>query len=33
MFQTYTELFNEFPDHDFEFQVINEDEWQNKISQ
>ena len=27
------ELFEEFPDHDFEFQVVFEDEWQNKINQ
>ncbi|MCX6327156.1 MAG: DEAD/DEAH box helicase family protein [Bacteroidia bacterium] len=29
----WKELFNEFPDHDFEFQVVFEDEWQNKINQ
>lgn len=28
----WKELFNEFPDHDFEFQVVFEDEWQNKIN-
>mgnify|MGYP007006701034 CR=1 FL=1 len=27
------ELFNEFPDHDFEFQVVNGDEWQNQINE
>lgn len=31
--KAWKELFNEFPDHDFEFQVINGDEWQNKINQ
>lgn len=29
----WNELFNEFPDHDFEFQVIFSDEWKNKINQ
>jgi len=29
----WKELFDEFPDHDFEFQVVFEDEWQNKINQ
>ncbi|HCE43962.1 MAG TPA: restriction endonuclease subunit R [Lentisphaeria bacterium] len=28
----WKELFDEFPDHDFEFQVVFEDEWQNKIN-
>lgn len=28
----WNELFNEFPDHKFEFQVIYEDEWQNEIN-
>jgi len=28
----WKELFNEFPDHDFEFQVIFEDEWKNEIN-
>jgi type III restriction enzyme len=28
----WKELLNEFPDHDFEFQVVFEDEWQNKIN-
>ncbi|HEY2583508.1 MAG TPA: DEAD/DEAH box helicase family protein [Mucilaginibacter sp.] len=28
----WKELFNEFPDHDFEFQVVFEDEWQNEIN-
>jgi type III restriction enzyme len=31
--KAWTELFDEFPDHDFEFQVVFEDEWQNKINQ
>ncbi len=31
--KAWKELFNEFPNHDFEFQVINGDEWQNKINQ
>jgi type III restriction enzyme len=30
--KTWKELFDEFPDHDFEFQVVFEDEWQNKIN-
>jgi len=30
--KAWKELFNEFPDHDFEFQVVFEDEWQNKIN-
>ncbi len=29
----WKELFEEFPDHDFEFQVVFEDEWQNKINE
>ena len=28
----WKELFNEFPNHDFEFQVVFEDEWQNEIN-
>ena len=28
----WKELFDEFPDHDFEFQVVFEDEWQSKIN-
>lgn len=31
--KAWKELFDEFPDHDFEFQVVFEDEWQNKINQ
>lgn len=31
--KAWKELFDEFPDHDFEFQVVNGDEWQNKINQ
>ncbi len=31
--KAWTELFNEFPDHDFEFQVVFEDEWQNQINE
>jgi len=30
--KAWKELFDEFPDQDFEFQVIFEDEWQNKIN-
>ncbi len=30
--KAWKELFDEFPDHDFEFQVVNGDEWQNKIN-
>ncbi len=30
--KAWKELFDEFPDHDFEFQVVFEDEWQNKIN-
>lgn len=30
--KAWTELFDEFPDHDFEFQVIFEDQWQNDIN-
>lgn len=30
--KAWKELFNEFPDHDFEFQVVFEDEWQNRIN-
>ncbi len=30
--KAWKELFNEFPDHNFEFQVVNGDEWQNKIN-
>ncbi len=29
----WKELFDEFPDHSFEFQVVFEDEWQNRINQ
>ena len=31
--KAWKELFDEFSDHDFEFQVVFEDEWQNKINQ
>lgn len=31
--KAWTELFNEFPDHNFEFQVLFGDEWQNKINE
>ena len=31
--RAWEELFDEFPDHDFEFQVVFEDEWKNKINQ
>jgi type III restriction enzyme len=31
--KAWKELFDEFPDHNFEFQVIFEDEWQNKINE
>lgn len=31
--KAWKELFDEFPDHNFEFQVVFEDEWQNKINQ
>jgi len=31
--KAWKDLLNEFPDHNFEFQVINGDEWQNKINQ
>ncbi|TAH23389.1 MAG: restriction endonuclease subunit R, partial [Cytophagales bacterium] len=30
--KAWKELFDEFPDHDFEFQVVFEDEWENKIN-
>jgi type III restriction enzyme len=30
--KAWRELFDEFPDHDFEFQVVFEDEWKNKIN-
>lgn len=30
--KAWKELFDEFPDHDFEFQVVFDDEWQNKIN-
>jgi type III restriction enzyme len=30
--KAWKELFDEFPDHDFEFQVVNEEEWQRKIN-
>jgi type III restriction enzyme len=30
--KAWKELFDEFPDRDFEFQVVFEDEWQNKIN-
>ncbi len=31
--KAWKELFDEFPDHDFEFQVVFGDEWQNKINE
>jgi len=31
--KAWKELFDEFPDQDFEFQVVFEDEWQNKINE
>ncbi len=31
--KAWKELFDEFPDHDFEFQVVFEDEWQKKINE
>nr|MCU0351847.1 hypothetical protein [Flavobacterium sp.] len=31
--KAWKELFDEFPDHDFEFQVVFEDEWQIKINE
>lgn len=31
--KAWKELFDEFPDHNFEFQVVFEDEWQNKVNQ
>ncbi len=31
--KAWKELFDEFPDHYFEFQVVFEDEWQNKINE
>jgi len=31
--KAWKELFEEFPDHDLAFQVVFEDEWQNKINQ
>lgn len=31
--KAWKELFDEFPDHDFEFQVVFEDEWRNKINE
>lgn len=31
--KAWKELFDEFPDHDFQFQVVFEDEWQNKINE
>ncbi|MCZ2129006.1 MAG: DEAD/DEAH box helicase family protein [Bacteroidia bacterium] len=30
--KAWKELFDEFPDHNFEFQVVYEDEWQNEIN-
>ncbi|HMW38039.1 MAG: DEAD/DEAH box helicase family protein [Saprospiraceae bacterium] len=30
--KAWKELFDEFPDHNFEFQVVFEDEWQNEIN-
>lgn len=30
--KAWKELFDEFPEHDFEFQVVSGDEWQNKIN-
>lgn len=31
--KTWKELFDEFPDNSFKFQVVFEDEWQNKINE
>jgi type III restriction enzyme len=31
--KAWTELFNEFPDHNFEFQILFGDEWRNKINE
>ncbi|MBK7097396.1 MAG: DEAD/DEAH box helicase family protein [Sphingobacteriales bacterium] len=31
--KAWKELFDEFPDHDFQFQVVFEDEWQTKINE
>lgn len=31
--KAWTELFNEFPDHNFEFQVLFGDEWQSKVNE
>lgn len=31
--KAWKELFEEFPDQDFQFQVVFEDEWQNKINE
>jgi type III restriction enzyme len=31
--KAWTELFSEFPDHNFEFQVVFGDEWENKINE
>lgn len=30
--KAWKELFDEFPDHDFEFQVVFGDEWQNRVN-
>ncbi|MDR0714091.1 MAG: hypothetical protein LBF89_07540, partial [Bacteroidales bacterium] len=30
--RAWKEIFDEFPNHNFEFQVIFEDEWKNKIN-
>lgn len=30
--KAWRELFHEFPDHNFEFQVVFEDEWENKLN-
>jgi type III restriction enzyme len=31
--KAWKELFDEFPDHDFEFQVVFDNEWENKINE
>lgn len=31
--KAWKELFDDFPDHNFEFQVVFEDEWQNRINE
>jgi len=30
--KSWTEVFNDFPDHDFRFQMVNGDEWQNHLN-